>query len=250
VARLKDRVLTPRVARAMTSPLGILAAGVGAALGIAALGPLAAIPGALAGWAVRVAAAVPGGGRTAAVSSRGLEQPWRGYVQRVQSSEARFAAAVARTRPGPLHDRLAEIGERVTAGVGEAWEIARRGQALSEARRHVDTAGVAGELAAARARMPGAGIAGEGIVEALEAQLGSARRLDEQIAAADAKLRLLDARMAEAVARAIELSAPTGDGVEVGALGDDVDEVVTEMELLRQALDEAGDDLTGGISPL
>ena len=68
-------------------------------------------------------------------------------------------------------------------------------------------------------------------MEALEAQLGSARRLDGLIGGADAKLRLLDARMAEAVARAIELSAPAGDdavsgspGVRLGAdLGADVD---------------------------
>ena len=242
----------------MTSPLGILAAGGGAALGIVALGPLGAVPGAILGWVARVAAAVPAGGPPAAASPRGLQEPWRGYVQRVRASEARFAAAVAAARPGPLHDRLAEIGERVAAGVTEAGEIARRGQALTGARRQVDTAAVATDLAAARARTtqeagPEGGAAHAGIVEALEAQLDSARRLDGLIGGADAKLRLLDARMAEAVARAIELSAPVDDdavlgplGVHLGAdLGADVDEVVTEMELLRQALDETRGELPG-----
>ena len=241
----------------MTSPLGILAAGGGAALGIVALGPLGAVPGAIVGWVARVAAAVPAGGPPAAASPRGLQEPWRGYVQRVRASEARFAAAVEAARPGPLHDRLAEIGERVAAGVTEAGEIARRGQALTGARRQVDTAAVATDLAAARARTQGAGPDGgathAGIVEALEAQLDSARRLDGLIGGADAKLRLLDARMAEAVARAIELSAPVDDdavlgplGVHLGAdLGADVDEVVTEMELLRRALDETRGDLPG-----
>ena len=118
----------------------------------------------------------------------------------------------------------------------------------------MDTAAVATELAAARARTtqgagPDGGAADAGIVEALEAQLDAARRLDGLIGGADAKLRLLDARMAEAVARAIELSAPAGDDAVLGPLGADlgadVDEVVTEMELLRQALDETRGDLPG-----
>jgi hypothetical protein len=238
----------------MTSPLGILAAGAGAALGILAIGPLAAVPGAALAWAARVAAAVPRDTSRADVAPRRLGQPWRTYVERAQASEARFAAAVRRTRPGPLRDRLNDIGERLQAAVVESWEIAQRGQALSDARREIDVAGVTNELASARqwreatverggADPSASGAAGRGTyaatISALEAQLGAARRMDDFIARADAQLRLLDARMAEAVTRAIDLSAPTGDDGDLEPLGEDVDSVVTEMELLRQALDEA-----------
>jgi hypothetical protein len=232
----------------MTSPLGIVAAGVGAAVGIVALGPLGAIPGAVLGWVGRVGAAVPRNPARPEVAPRELQQPWRTYVERAQASDRRFATAVERSRPGPLRDRLGEIGERVQAGLAESWEVAQRGQALTEARREVDVAAIAAELADTRARLaatsgPGTanhdGATYAATVEALEAQLGAAQRMESLISRADAQLRLLDARMSEAVTRAIELSAPAGDVGDLGSLGDDVDSVVSEMEILRQALDEA-----------
>jgi hypothetical protein len=59
---LRDRFFTPPVARAMTSPLGIVLAGAGAAVGVATgMGVVGAIGlGALA-WGGRVAAAIPRG---------------------------------------------------------------------------------------------------------------------------------------------------------------------------------------------
>jgi len=51
------------------------------------------------------------------------------------------------------------------------------------------------------------------------------------------RLRLLDARLDEAVARAVELSLGTGDA---RALQGDVDQLVEEMEALRLALEDAG----------
>jgi hypothetical protein len=52
------------------------------------------------------------------------------------------------------------------------------------------------------------------------------------------RLRLLDARLDELVARAVELSV-SGSASAITGLGDDVDSLVTEMEALRQALEEA-----------
>ena len=69
-------------------------------------------------------------------------------------------------------------------------------------------------------------------------QLASAQRLETTINDARDRLRLLDARMDEAVARAIELSVRGGD-VELGGLGNDVDGLVGDMEALRQGLEEA-----------
>ncbi|MDQ3147987.1 MAG: hypothetical protein M3R01_13860, partial [Actinomycetota bacterium] len=47
-------------------------------------------------------------------------------------------------------------------------------------------------------------------------------------------------RLDEAVARAVELSLRTGDHIDVGGLGSDVDQLVEEMESLRAALDDTG----------
>ncbi len=60
------------------------------------------------------------------------------------------------------------------------------------------------------------------------------------------RLRLLDARLDEAVARAVELSVDSGDPEGVLGLSSDVDSVVTDMEALRQALEETGAAPGGG----
>ena len=68
---------------------------------------------------------------------------------------------------------------------------------------------------------------------ALEAQLASADRL---VALADRsrdRLRLLDARFDELVARTVEVSVGTGD---TDVLGNDVDGLVSELEALRIAM--------------
>ena len=121
---------------------------------------------------------------------------------------------------------------------------------LTEARRQIDVDAIVADLKATRRVLDDPASAGAGLgasretyartAEALNSQLASARRLEDVIGRADAELRLLDARLAEAVTRAIELSAHAGDATDLGRLGDDVDGVVSEMEALRQALDEAG----------
>ena len=82
-------------------------------------------------------------------------------------------------------------------------------------------------------------------MQSLEAQLDSARRLDEVTSRAEARLRLLQARMDESVARAAELSAASAaDASALAGLGDDVDNMVDELEALRLALEET----SGGVS--
>src|SRR4051812_49532928 len=54
----RDRFFTPRVAKAITSPLGILLAGAGASIGILVGAPIAVAAGiGAAAWAARVGAA-------------------------------------------------------------------------------------------------------------------------------------------------------------------------------------------------
>ena len=74
-----------------------------------------------------------------------------------------------------------------------------------------------------------------GTIAALEAQLASANRLAAVANSSQDRLRLLDARFDELVARAVEVSVGSGDS---DLLGDEVDDLVTELESLRIALEE------------
>lgn len=246
--RLRDRILTPPVARATTSPSAIVAFGAGTAVGIAVGGQvLAAVGlGALA-WVIRVALAIPRGPREERIDPFTLQDPWRSATRDALQARTRFDEAVSRTRRGPLRDRMAEVAERVGTGVRECWRIARAGQALSDARRAIDVDGIRRERAevveaAGPAPAPGSALAGT--LDALDAQLRSAERIDALLADTRDRLRLLDARLDEAVTRAIELSvgpewsAGAGRADDVGRLSRDVDDVVGELESLRAALAE------------
>jgi hypothetical protein len=146
---LRDRFYTPRVAHAVTSPLGILAAGAGAAVGIAVGLPLIGAAGlGAAAYAVRVAAAVPRSKRDTSINPFNMSDPWRTFVWQAQKAQRQFAQAVARTKGGPLRERLGEIGHRIDDGVAECARIAHGGQLLSEARAQIDVTSLTAELTA------------------------------------------------------------------------------------------------------
>jgi hypothetical protein len=150
-------------------------------------------------------------------------------------AQRRYRKAVRTAEPGPMRDRLSEIGERVDAGVRECWRIARRGDALEDAMRTLDTESARRQLAALEED------GSEGATStraALTAQVASADRIAAVAADAGSRLQVLEARLDEAVARAVELSISAGDLAEVGGLGGDVDALVSEMESLRQGLEE------------
>jgi len=240
---LRDRFFTPKVARAMMSPVGILAAGGGAAVGIALGLPIvgAVVVGAGA-WAVRVGAAMTGGGRARGdrIDPFTLQEPWRRAVQDAVAARARFHEAVSRTRSGPLQETLQSIAGQMDTLVQETWQIANRGESLVQTRRRIDTADIGRDLAeAAQARDASPG--DESVartIESLEVQQATAQRMDRVIEQARSQLRLLDARMGEAVVRALELSAQADSNASVSSLSTDVDSMVSDMEALRLALEE------------
>lgn len=226
----------------MLSPSGILLAGAGLSLGIVAGLPILAAAGlgALA-WAGRVAAAVPRNPRAERIDPFTLRDPWRRFVSEALQAKARFDQAVGSARGGPLRDRLREIGDRVQIGVEECWRTARRGQALMDARRQIDVADITFQLQQLSPDATQPWAAGSPLAQtatALQAQLETAQRMDRVIEDAVNRLRLLDAKLDEAVTRSIELSVQAETVDDLSGLGDDVDSVVNEMEALRQALDE------------
>lgn len=231
---LRDRFFTRQVARAIASPGGILLAGAAAAGGILVAGPLAgAVAGAVA-YAGRVALAIPRAPKSP-VDLRSLRDPWRTFVADAVDARARYHRALGTARSGPLRERLAEIGQRLDTGVDESWRIAQRGMALESALSQLD------DPAVVRNRLETARRAGDSrrdLADSLQAQLESTERVARVAVQARDRLQLLDARLDEAVARAVELALSADSPAAVGALRSDVDAVVGDMEALRQALEE------------
>lgn len=223
----------------MTSPGGLgLAVAAGAAAGVG-LEWWAAIPAALAAWAARVVVAMPRDRPAPRVDPFTVGEPWRRFVQAALKARSRAHHAVGSGREGPLRERLGDVVRRIDLAVDEVWTIARRGHELAQARRDLDPARVRRRVDTADPSAP--------TTAALRAQLESVERLERVIGDTEAQLGLLQARLDEAAARAVELAVRSDDGA-LGALGTDVDGIVTEMEALRQALEETGGTAAPGAS--
>lgn len=243
----------------MVSPGALTAAGGGAILG----GVVVALPlglssllgaislGAIA-WAGWVGMALYRGyaprQRSERIDPFAVQEPWRWHVQTALANRAKVRERVDSTPAGPLRDRLAEIAARVARVADESWQIARRGQTLAEARRTIDTPAIDRKIAELE-RSSAATPHDERVTNALEArraQRAGAERLDHIIDDTHSQLKLLDARMGEVVVRVIELSAQIDSDAPLATLSGDVDDLVIEMEALRQALEEAGIGSPGG----
>ncbi|MEZ5320696.1 MAG: hypothetical protein R2698_01165 [Microthrixaceae bacterium] len=244
---LRDRVLTPPVARAMTSPGGILAGGGGAGVGIV-IGAVGGVPGmvlggivgAVLGWGARVAAAIPRDERVARVDPFTVQEPWRREIQDALAARNQFREAVGRTKPGPMRDRLGSIGERIDETIDEVWATAQQGHALADAARRIDARGAYDDL---RALDPDGDMVGLSptqlkTVQALRAQLETAKRMQDLIEQANAQLHMMNARLDESVARCIELSAGTYRADEFGEVETNLGTVTNELGALRSAMEE------------
>lgn len=145
----------------------------------------------------------------------------------------RYRDLVAGLRPGPVRDRLAATGERVDAGVAAVWETVGRAGELERLLAALDPDRVTDEYKRAKRS------AGDDALEAALAQrFASVQRLLNTLDDTEERLRLLEARLSAAVARAAEVALGGGTGAE--AVGVELDGVVEELGALRSALDEVG----------
>lgn len=234
----RDRFYTPTVARAIMAPFGIVLFGAATAGAVLVGAPLvlAAGVGVLA-WGGNVARSVPRDPKPYSADAGKLAEPWKTYVADAQDAKRRFDEVVATMTPGPLRDRLAELAHRLDDGVAESGRIAARGNALTAAAGRIDEVSAQAKLAQLTAQHAGRNMSPTTAetMRSLEAQIATDRRIKSAAEQADARLRRLDAWLDELVARAVEVSLGTAD--EPG-LENEVDDLVTELEALRRALDE------------
>jgi hypothetical protein len=245
----------PAATRAAVSPsaLALAAGGFGLSL-IAGLPVAAAVGVGACAWALRVAFA----GLVAARRRRKRErpepidpyavpEPWRQFVRESLSAQTRFDQAVDQYRPGPLRQRLDEVKGRVDAAVGECWRVARLGAALDAAAGNLDPDHTSAELRAVqderqRLLANGPSQSTESLDQteaALAARLQSGRRVQAASQRAIDRLRVVTAQLNEAVASAAELSLDAADASAAGPLAGRVDSMVSDIEALRKALEEA-----------
>ena len=153
-------------------------------------------------------------------------EPWRRHVSTAQSLQRDYDALVAATPEGPLRERMQGIGGQVDHAVVECYQIAQRGYQLDGTLRTLNAPGLRSRLER---------VSDDASRASLQSQLDSTERIRATRDQTDQRLRVLTTRMGELLAQAAE--------VRVGAdatdeLGTAVDDVVLQLEALRQAVDD------------
>ena len=179
---------------------------------------------------------MPSGSQRSTIDPFALSEPWRRFVQSAQRSRNALHETVNGATDGPLKDRLGDVADRLDDAIEESWEIAKRGDEIDEAIRRIDPVRLRSQLETLRAS--GGSDSGAAAIASVESQLASADRLKQLSASTADRLRLTQARLDELVARAAEVSVGRTDSA---AYEHDVDNLVIELEGLRQAVAETNE---------
>ena len=231
-----DRFFTPQTAKALLSWRIVLAAVIGVVAGLLGLSPAAAVGLGIAVYATTVMAAMPPGPTSSTIDAFALSEPWRRFVQRAQRSRAALRDTLRTASDGPLKDRLSGVADRLDLAIEESWEIAKQGDNIDAAIKRIDPVRLRSELATLRGSNGADPDAAA--VQSVESQLASAERLRELSSSTAERLRLTQVRLDELVARAAEVSVGRTDTT---TYEHDVDNLVIELEGLRQAVAETNE---------
>jgi hypothetical protein len=233
---LRDRFWTPTTAKAILSWRILLGAAVGVVAAVIGMPVVLSVMLGGAVYAGTIALAMPSAPRTVAVDPFTVSEPWRRFAQSGQRSRRQFAETVRNTPPGPLHDRLRSIADRLDAGLQQGWLITKRGHEIDAAVKALDPTRLRSQLSSLEAQANAAPSAHlTAAIESVQSQLATADRLKALSASTADQLRLNEARLAELCARATEVSVGSRD---TEAFASDVDDLVLELEGLHQAVQE------------
>ena len=155
-----------------------------------------------------------------------LSEPWRRYVSAAQSAQRRYAEIVGSTPAGPLRSNMESITRQVQRGVEECWLIAKRGDELDRALNRLDGPSLQARLDAST---------DDATRASLQAQIDSAQRIRATRDDTDRQLRLLNTRLGELLAQASEVSVGADTTSDLGSA---VDDVVTQLQSLRLAVED------------
>jgi hypothetical protein len=161
-----------------------------------------------------------------AIDPFALSDPWRRSVSSAQSAQRRYTEIVRAIPAGPLRLKMESITAQVQRGVEECWLIAKRGDELDTALNRLDTTSLRTRLEAST---------DDATRTSLQAQLDSANRIRATRDDTEQRLRLLNTRVGELLAQAAEVSVGADTTDELGSA---VDDVVTQLESLRLAVEE------------
>ena len=176
--------------------------------------------------------------RTATFDPFTVGEPWRQFAQRAQRSASKLHATIDATPDGPLKDRMASIVSRLDQGLAETWAIARRGHQLDSTVRRLDPVGLRSQLTTLESRVHSSSGSADDLdaaIESVQSQIETTERLEAESARTADRLQLTQTRLDELVSRATEVSIGAGD---TDAYAHDVDDLVIELEALRQAVEE------------
>lgn len=147
---LRDRFYTPQTAKALLSWRILLGIGVGVAMAVAGLPIGVAIGVGAALYAASVGAAMPKGAEPAAIDPFVLSEPWRQLMQQAQNAGRKLRSTVSSAEQGPLRKTLESIAAQLEHGLGEAWEVARRGDEIDNVVRQLDPTSLRSKLSTPR----------------------------------------------------------------------------------------------------
>jgi hypothetical protein len=154
-------------------------------------------------------------------------------VAQAVDAHRRWQQVVAAVSAGPVAERLGVLGGQVVAGVLEVHATALRIGEIDAVLAALDPDGATAAYKAARRAAADGRPPAE--LDALEARFASVQRIMNAVDDAEARLRVLDARLLAAVARAAEV-ALVADPTGLVAVGADLDGVVDELGALRGAM--------------
>lgn len=225
------------MARAITSPAGV-ALGSSVAAGFLASG--APVGGAvimgLAAWALPVVRAMhqpkPNAAPSLPASTEDLPHSWEAPVSDARRALKRYRRSLAQCPSGPLRRRLEDLEDDFEESVRRCEHLARWGAEAEMAEKELDPNAV--ERAARHV--------GDSAHRAAADQREVRTRLETVQGEAKARLALINARLDEAVGRAVEMVGRAGQARDDGAGGLDMGagELASELGALRSALEEVG----------
>ena len=235
----RDRFFTAKTARAILSWRILAGIASTVVLGVLGVNLVVALLAGVAVYTGLVLLGMPRQRTRPPLDPFTVGEPWRQFVHATQRSGTRLRETIGGVGAGPLHDKLATIGEKLDQALADTWEIARRGDEIDDTIRRLDPPALRSRLDTMRSRNAGEP-AGEleAAITSLEGQLATAERLRQLSERAQGRLRLTQVRVDELVARASEIAVGAGDTDEYAH---DVDDLLVELESLRLAVEETRD---------